>query len=104
MVWSLALTCLIPPYIWSWDFVLLLPCLLYLLNKYKSGIRFNLLLVGFLTGSLLMWRARWGIQISDQVFVWVPVYLITIYLLVENFHRIRPFWKTDKKPGPVSGS
>ena len=104
VVWSMAITCLVPPYTWSWDFVLLLPCLLYLLNKYQGGVRFYLLLTGFVTGSLLIWHARWGTQISDQVFVWVPIYFITIYLLVENIHRIKPFWKTDQRNLPSKGN
>jgi hypothetical protein len=81
MAWSMAITCLVSPYIWSWDFVFLLPCFLMLLVQARRFFGKAFLVTGFLLGSFLIWKVRWGVQISDEVFVWVPFFYTALYVL-----------------------
>ena len=71
-LWTLAITVLVTPYVWSWDFVLILPVLVYVLSRanWKGWL---LLLIGY----VLVWSGIAVIQLSDNFhnsrFWWVPV-------------------------------
>lgn len=83
-LWTLALTVLITPYVWSWDFVLLLPLLIYLLSKanWKGRI---LLVIGY----CLIWAGIAVIQLSENFhnsrFWWVPISFIGLMALTYFF-------------------
>lgn len=79
MVWSLALTTLASPYVWSWDFVLLIPLMAYAAGHVESfGVRFTLAL-----GYAACWFAAVMIRLStnngDERFWWLaPVVILFV--------------------------
>jgi len=75
MEWTLAITTLFAPYIWSWDFVLLLP--LWLSTFARSGTRNKIML--FIV-YLLAWGGMFSAQRygdgNNQFFWWVPLWFV----------------------------
>jgi len=89
-LWTLAITVLVTPYVWSWDFVLILPLLVYVLSRVNWNGWF-LLLVGY----VLIWGGIAVIQLSDNFhnsrFWWVPVSyigLVTFINLSASLNKI----------------
>jgi hypothetical protein len=80
-LWTLAITVLVTPYVWSWDFVLILPLLVYVLSRVNWNGWF-LLLVGY----VLIWGGIAVIQLSDNFhnsrFWWVPVSYIGLLTFI----------------------
>lgn len=76
-VWTLALTLLITPYVWSWDFVLLLPLFVFLLSNLNWKRVATLV-----TGYVLAWVGMAVIQLSDKFhnsrFWWVPLIFVLL--------------------------
>jgi len=79
--WSLALTTLVTPYIWSWDFVLLIP--LFVSYLYKINRKSSTWLIYF------AYISSWGViaymkltgRVSDGLYWWVPWYLIGFVII-----------------------
>ena len=82
LLWALALTPVISPYIWSWDFVFLYPLIAYSLFKEKD--RFKMILI--LSGNLLVLVGYIAQKLTGQVDEilswWVPWGLIAVTLIV----------------------
>jgi len=85
--WSVALTPLVTPYVWSYDFVMVLPLFIKTLFTLKTKIALWHLLGGY----LLVWgmyvRIATGVDVSNHHYWWVPglfVATIGISLLVEQ--------------------
>ena len=75
-VWSLALTTLVTPYIWSWDFVLLIPLIVsYLFNKKQKSSVWLIYFAYFSGWGVIAYMKLTG-RISDELYWWVPWYLI----------------------------
>ena len=80
-LWTLSITVLVTPYVWSWDFVLLLPLLVYILSRanWKGWL---LLIIGY----VLVWGGIAVIQLSDNFhnsrFWWVPIGCIGGFLII----------------------
>ena len=75
-VWSLALTTLVTPYIWSWDFVLLIPLIVsYLFNKKQKSSTWLIYFAYFSCWGVIAYMKLTG-RISDELYWWVPWYLI----------------------------
>ncbi|MCJ7534767.1 MAG: DUF2029 domain-containing protein [Anaerolineales bacterium] len=75
-VWSLALTTLVTPYIWSWDFVLLIPLIVsYLFNKKQKSSVWLIYFAYFSCWGVIAYMKLTG-RISDELYWWVPWYLI----------------------------
>lgn len=76
VLWSLASTAIISPYLWSWDFVLLLPLLIdttiRLSNTLSRLILFTFYVICFF-GSIFVLQ---GGAASDEVLWWLPFVLI----------------------------
>jgi hypothetical protein len=71
--WSLALTALVSPYLWSWDFVLLLPALVDAASRFQLKItRVLFVLGGVLIEGMTMY-IRLFTDNSDERFWWVPL-------------------------------
>jgi len=70
--WSLALTPLVTPYVWSWDFVMILP--LFAKTMMSVGHKLSLILLGlgYLICWFLMFRINSSDNFSNQLFWWVP--------------------------------
>ncbi len=77
VLWSLASTAIISPYLWSWDFVLLLPLFvdttIRLSNLFSKLILF-VFYAACLIGSVF---ALQGGSASDEVLWWLPLVLMT---------------------------
>jgi hypothetical protein len=71
LLWSLALTPLFSPIIWSWDFVLLLPLAVYLAGVQKSKVSSWVLYGGYGLCTVLFIWLRTGIN-SDHLSFWLP--------------------------------
>ncbi len=78
MVWSLALTPLVSPYVWSWDFVLILP----LLVRSVFGLKARAAQAWLGLGYLLCWGSMVWIRVttenSDERFWWLPPALLFV--------------------------
>jgi hypothetical protein len=75
MQWTLGLTTLISPYIWSWDFVLLLPLWI---STFSQTNQRNKIILGFVY--LIGWAGMVFSQIkangNNQAFWWVPLWFV----------------------------
>lgn len=84
MLWSLALTTLITPYVWSWDFVLLLP--LWMFSFVKAGWRSRIFL---LASYAIAWYGMALVQMQagsqNQSFWWVPLWFVGTLALAAFF-------------------
>jgi hypothetical protein len=72
VIWTMALTPLVTPYVWSYDFVLVLPLMTYaLFNVQHVFVR-----VLWLIGAVLIWTPMITLKLagntSDEIFWWVP--------------------------------
>ncbi len=76
VLWSLALTTVISPYIWSWDFVLLLPLFVYTAIGLSNTIA-RLLLLIFYIACFILSIISLNLVFSDAVLWWFPITLIT---------------------------
>ncbi len=80
LVWTLALTPIATPYCSSWDFVLMLPLLVWLVLYTKSVLAKLVLIVGYLLISYFQIHMRLvNTEISDGANWWVPISLFTIF-------------------------
>ena len=70
--WSLALTPLITPYIWTWDFVMLLPLFIASLFRAKTKISLVVLLGGYLLSWGLIMNLKNQGEVNEAFFWWVP--------------------------------
>jgi len=86
LLWSLALTPLFSPIVWSWDFVLLLPMFVYLMSEPKSKRNGWLLYGGYAACILLFIMLRSGIK-SDHLSFWVPPMLNAVMAASIVFKR-----------------
>lgn len=81
VLWTLALTVIITPYVWSWDFVLLLPVFVHLFSR--ANWKGMVLLI---TGYGLVWGGMAAIQLSENFhnsrFWWVPLSFMMVSVLV----------------------
>lgn len=81
VVRSLAITPLFTPYIWSWDFVLVLPLLIEYAFRIRPKPAHWILAVGFLSCLGIMMVSKLSGELSDAYFWWVPWYLIGFVIL-----------------------
>jgi hypothetical protein len=80
-VWSLALTTLVTPYVWSWDFVLLIPLISSYLYKNIPRSATGLLYFGFIScWGIIAYLKLTGLT-SDELNWWVPWYLIGMVMI-----------------------
>jgi len=70
--WSLGLTALVSPYLWSYDFALLIPLLAQSLYRWRSvSLRLVLAFGWLLIGGLMLW-IRLNSDNSDHRYWWMP--------------------------------
>jgi hypothetical protein len=92
MCWSLALTPLVSPYIWSWDFVLLLPLFVWGIFHWRRRATRGLLLVIYLVNWALMLWIILGTDGSDHRFWWGSWLLVAVMVAAwrwEQEHRLQ---------------
>ena len=86
-LWALALTPLLSPYAWSWDFVLCLPLVLYTLTRTHAA--FLLTLCGFAAICLSIAAMHMFVTSGDGAYVWVPPSLL-ILCAASNWRASNP--------------
>jgi hypothetical protein len=98
LFWSLALTPMITPYAFSWDFVLILPLLVHLLVKCKAPAARGVLIVGALLIDGWIVAQRWNHPIADYFQWWIPPALLLVCLLAVGLNTWRR--KEPESEGP----
>ena len=89
MLWTLTLTTVITPYIWSWDFVLLLPLWMFSFTE-ADWKRKVFLLISYLIAWYGMALVQMQAGSQNQSFWWVPLWFIaTLVLLTRNITKTR---------------
>jgi hypothetical protein len=81
VVWSLALTPLVVPYVWSWDFVLLAPLLVRTGFELHSRRARAVLLAGYLACYALLLWLQLAVTPDEFVRWWVPGFLLGVCIL-----------------------
>lgn len=105
--WSLALTPLVTPYIWSWDFVMALPLLVRSIFNFQHKRSILILLAGYLLAWILMVTIISNTDGHDSRFWWVPwlTLLVIVFTTWVDLHMTgtqRPSPKQPaKKPHPL---
>lgn len=92
VLWSLALTAIISPYLWSWDFVLLLPLLLDTAIDLSNSLARLTLLIFYVTCLSISIITLQGGSASDEVLWWFPIILIigiVASIIIDRTHRNR---------------
>lgn len=86
MIWSLAFTTLITPYIWSWDFVLLLPLLVlgFATTDWKGKV---FLFAAYFAGFVGMMTIQLSANDNNYRFWWVPVWFVGMITLIHFWNR-----------------
>lgn len=81
IAWTLGLTTIVSPYIWSWDFVLLLPIwtLIFMQANWKKRIFLSL---AYLIGWMGMTIVQSSGTSNNQAFWWVPLWFLGAILIV----------------------
>ena len=74
--WSLALTPLVTPYVWSWDFVMILPLFAKTIMSVGNKLALIILGLGYLLCWILMFRINSSDNFSNHLFWWVPWLLL----------------------------
>lgn len=81
MLWSLALTPLVTPYVWSWDFVFVLPLMIYYLFNNSARLANGVLYFAY----LITWGSMIGMKLTgymaETYFWWVPWYIIAMVII-----------------------
>lgn len=98
MVWSLALTTLVSPYVWSWDFVLLLPLMAHAASHNESFAARLTLGVGYAVCWFAAVTIRLNTDNSDERFWWLAP---TIILFVCGAFVVDLFFKSRLTPTGV---
>lgn len=80
VLWSLALTPLISPYIWTWDFVVILPLFIHTLHHARHKASLTILHAGYLVCWVLIVAAQYHGSTNEYSFWWIPWYLVAMIL------------------------
>jgi hypothetical protein len=87
MCWSLALTPLVSPYIWSWDFVLMLPLFIWGIFHWQRRATRGLLLVAYLANWILMVWLALLMDPLDHLFWWGSWLLVSVMVIAWGWER-----------------
>lgn len=89
VAWSLALTALASPYLWTWDFVLVLPLIVHTLGALKTRPGQTLIIAGYaLCWVGIVW-IRFTSDNSDERFWWIPLLLVSTVFVAGYLERTR---------------
>jgi hypothetical protein len=89
MAGSLAITPLVAPYAFSWDFVLLLPAFFLIFQRLGATAARLALALGVLAIDAALVASRWQRDISDGDQWWVPTAVLLVYLIALAVERVR---------------
>jgi hypothetical protein len=85
--WSLALTALVTPYIWSWDYTLLIPLLVYTAFSLKKWQAWLVLGSGYFLGAAYMYYTFFFVTGADHVYWWTPFFLCAVAFVSQRLNR-----------------
>lgn len=86
VLWSLALTPIVTPYVWSWDFVLILPLFISRISGFRKKRGTLYLFEAYLVcWGLMVWLRITGM--SDFYLWWVPWFYLAVILIVGYFEK-----------------
>jgi hypothetical protein len=88
VIWSLGLTAVASPYLFSYDFVLLVPLIAWLIIRSRSLAQRLYLITGWLLSSGLMLWIRVSTDNDDRHYWWFPLFIFAWILLVNGFNRL----------------
>lgn len=91
--WILALTPIVTPYVWSWDFVLLLPVMIHTLFACQRWVTRGIWFIGYgiIWEGILQQRLNAQAITSDEHFWWIPYALLVLMVMVSMFNNaIKP--------------
>lgn len=97
VLWSLALTPLVSPYVWSWDFVLLLPLFIASLFQIKKVGALVFLLLGYIGCWVLIVNLALSGDVSNFHYWWVP-WLLGGIIVVARLGLKSPNFNANKPP------
>lgn len=86
--WNMGLALLISPYIGSWDFVTLLPLLIYMflqIGKWKK----TFMLVSYIAAWVLMARIQLLTESHNHFFWWVPLWHLATVAIITQWSKIQ---------------
>lgn len=87
LLWCLAITPLFSPVVWSWDFVLLYPLIIFMVFQKKSRVSSWVLYCSYgICTIAFIFMKIYGL-VDDQMTFWVPPFLITALLLSRTLQR-----------------
>jgi hypothetical protein len=81
LLWCLAITPVFSPVVWSWDFILLFPLLVFTIFEKKSKISSWVIFSGYAICTMIFITMKLYGIVSDQLTVWVPLFLNVIFLI-----------------------
>lgn len=87
IVFSMAITTILSPYIWSWDFVLLIPLLINSFKKYDLKASKMVAFIGYVAITLLFSAMKIAGYNSDEFFIWVPPSILILLLLANRIEN-----------------
>lgn len=95
VLWSMALTPLATPYIWSWDFVMIIPLFIASLFQFKLISARLFLLLGYISCWGLAVKILCGGDVSNYYYWWVPAFLLGVigigYLINSKATKVKAF-------------
>lgn len=90
LLWCLAITPIFSPIIWSWDFVLMYPMIVFMIYERKSAPSSLVLFCGLGLCTILFIGLRTDRLLGDQFYFWVPLLLNSTLLLSFILRRVNP--------------
>jgi hypothetical protein len=78
VIWSLGLTPLVTPYIWSWDFVLLIPLIVFAIYHFRSKLSFALVGLAYAFCWVFMFRILTKTEGQEAQFWWIPWLFVSV--------------------------
>jgi hypothetical protein len=98
VLWSLALTTVASPYIWSWDYFLLIPLILDTAIRIRNGRARIILLITYCISIILFGLALMYIGPSDNVLWWFPLLLLAGIVGSLEIDKIFPLLEKKSLP------
>jgi len=87
IILSMAITTLLSPFIWSWDFVLLFPLVISSYKKNNFKIARLIILLGFSSITLFFLVIKISGYNSDDLFIWIPSSILFLLLLAKQIEN-----------------
>ena len=78
LLWALALTSVVSPYVWSWDFVVLYPIMVHALFGQNDAQKTGLLFAGYAFVSVLFTVQKLSGRLNDIQSWWVPWSVLSV--------------------------